>query len=153
MKLSSTIRAWSDPQLASLLDVRPSRLAGALAQLNRGEDKERIAAAVARFYEATKKDESADGNTIGALLGEANRGELLVRIPVYTGAEGELTSNVALVTRLDDGTLPTPQFHNELHLSGRGPSSSSTGTRPPSSPYAAGPMRISARTTTDTRPS
>ena len=37
----------SDQQLAALLDERPSRLAGALAQLNQGEDKERIATAVA----------------------------------------------------------------------------------------------------------
>ena len=99
----------SDPQLAALLDVRPSRLAGALAQLNQGEDKERTAAAVARFYEATGKDE--DRNTIGALLREANRGELLLRIPVYTGPEGELTSNVALVPRLEDGTRPALRFH------------------------------------------
>ena len=101
----------SDPQLAALLDVRPSRLADALAQLNQGEDEERIAAAVARFNEATGKDEDADRNTIGALIREANRGELLVRIPVYTGPEGELTSNVALVPLREDGTLPAPRFH------------------------------------------
>ena len=64
---------------------------------------------MARFYEATGKDE--DRNTIGALLREANRGELLLRIPVYTGPEGELTSNVALVPRLEDGTRPAPRFH------------------------------------------
>ena len=101
----------SDPQLADLLDVRPSRLADALAQLNQGEDEEKIAAAVARFNEATGEDENADRNTIGDLLREANRGELLVRIPVYTGPEGELTSNVALVPLLEDGTLPAPRFH------------------------------------------
>ena len=101
----------SDPQLADLLDVRPSRLADALAQLNQGEDEERIAAAVARFNETAGEDEDADRNTIGALLREANRGELLVRIPVYTGSEGELTSNVALVPLLEDGTLPAPRFH------------------------------------------
>ena len=101
----------SDPQLADLLDVRPSRLADALAQLNQGEDEEKIAAAVAWFNEATGEDENADRNTIGDLLREANRGELLVRIPVYTGPEGELTSNVALVPLLEDGTLPAPRFH------------------------------------------
>ena len=101
----------SDPQLADLLDVRPGRLAEALAQLNQGEDEERIAAAVARFNEATGEDEDADRNTIGALLREANSGELLGRIPVYTGPEGELTSNVASVPLLEDGTLPAPRFH------------------------------------------
>ena len=101
----------SDPQLASLLDVRSSRLADALAQLNRGEDQEKIAAAMARFNEATGADEGTDRNTIGALLRAANRGELLVRIPVYTGPQGELTSNVALVPLLEDGTLPAPRFH------------------------------------------
>ena len=101
----------SDPQLADLLDVRPSRLARALAQLNQGEDEERIAAAVARFNEATAEDEDADRNTIGALLREANRGELLVRIPVYSGPKGELTSNASLVPPLEDGTLPAPRFH------------------------------------------
>ena len=101
----------SDPQLAVLLDVRPSRLADALAQLNQGEDEAEIAAAVARFNEASGKDEDADRNTIGALLREANRGELLVRIPVYTGPQGELTSNVALAPPPEDGTLPTPRFH------------------------------------------
>ena len=55
-------------QLAALLDERPSRLAGALAQLNQGEDKERIAAAVARFHGATGTDEDAARNEIGALL-------------------------------------------------------------------------------------
>ena len=101
----------SDPQLAALLDVRPSRLADALAQLNQGEDEERVAAAVARLKEATGRDEEADGNTIGDLLREANRGELLVRIPVYSGPKGALTSNAALVPRLEDGNLPTPRFH------------------------------------------
>ena len=101
----------SDPQLAALLGVRPSRLADALAQLNQGEDEEGIAAAVARFNEATEQDEDADRNAIGALLREANRGELLVRIPVYSGPAGELTSNAALVPRLKDGTLPAPRFH------------------------------------------
>ena len=101
----------SDPQLADLLDVRPSRLADALAQLNQGEDEERIAAAVARFNEATGKDEDADRNAIGTLLREANRGELLVRIPVYSGPKGELTSNADLVPLLEDGTLPAPRFH------------------------------------------
>ena len=101
----------SDPQLADLLNVRPGKLAGALAQINRGEDKERITDVVARFNEATGEDEDADRNTIGALLRKANRGELLVRIPVYTGPEGELTSNVGLVPLLEDGTLPAPRFH------------------------------------------
>ena len=49
----------SDPQLAALLGLTSSRAAGALAQLNQGEDKERIATAVARFYEATGTDEDA----------------------------------------------------------------------------------------------
>ena len=101
----------SDPQLAALLDVRSGRLAEALAQINQGEDKERIAAAVARFNEATGEDEDVDRNTIGALLREANRGELSVRIPVYTGPEGGLTSNVASVPLLEDGTLPASRFH------------------------------------------
>ena len=101
----------SDPQLAALLDVRSCRLAEALAQINQGEDKERIAAAVARFNEATGEDEDVDRNTIGALLREANRGELAVRIPVYTGPEGGLTSNVASVPLLEDGTLPASRFH------------------------------------------
>ena len=101
----------SDPQLSDLLGVRPGRLAEALAQINQGEDEERIAAAVARFNEATGKDEDADRNTIGALLREANSGELLVRIPVYTGPEGELTSSIASVPLLTDETLPAPQFH------------------------------------------
>ena len=101
----------SDPQLAALMDVRPGRLAEALAQINQGEDKERIAAAVARFNEAMGEGEDADRNTIGTLLRESNRGELLVRIPVYTGPAGELTSNPALVPILEDGTLPAPQFH------------------------------------------
>ena len=95
----------------ALLNVRSGKLAEALAQINQGEDEERIAAAVARFNEATGEDENVDRNTIGALLREANRGELLVRIPVYTGPEGGLTSNVASVPLLEDGTLPKPQFH------------------------------------------
>ena len=66
---------------------------------------------MARFNAATGKDEDADRNTIGALLKKANRGELLVRIPVYTGPEGELTSYVDLVPRFEDGTLPVPRFH------------------------------------------
>ena len=101
----------SDPQLAALLDVRPGRLAEALAQINREEDEERIAAAVARFNEATGEDEESDGIKMGALLREANRGELLVRIPVYTGPAGELTSNVDLVPLLENGTLPAHRFH------------------------------------------
>ena len=102
----------SDPQLADLLGVRPGRLAGALAQLNRGEDEAKIAAAVAQFIrEASVENEATDRTKIGALLAEANSGELLVRIPVYLGPEGELTSNVALVPLLEDGTLPKPQFH------------------------------------------
>ena len=101
----------SDPQLAALLDVRPGRLAEALAQINREEDEERIAAAVARFNEATGEDEESDGTKMGALLREANRGELLVRIPVYTGPAGELTSNVDLVPPLENGTLPAHRFH------------------------------------------
>ena len=101
----------SDPQLATLLDVRPGRVADALAQLNQGEDEERIAAALARFNEDEGKDEDADRSAIGTLLREANRGELLVRIPVYSGPEGELTSNAALVPLLEDGTLPAPRFH------------------------------------------
>ena len=100
----------SDPQLAALLDVRPSRLADALDQLNQGEDQEKVAAAMARFNAATGKDEDAGRNTIGGLLREANRGELLVRIPVYPGPGGALTSNVALVPLLEDGTLPAPRF-------------------------------------------
>ena len=109
----------SDQQLAALLDVRPSKLAVALGQLNRGEDEERIAAALARFNAATGKDEDADRNTIGALLKKANRGELLVRIPVYTGPEGELTSYVDLVPRFEDGTLPVPRFHmNYISVAG-----------------------------------
>ena len=101
----------SDPQLTDLLDVRPGRLAEVLAQVNRGEDGEKVAAAVARFNEATGEDEDADRNSFGALLREANRGELLVRIPVYTGPEGDLTSHVASVPLLEDGTLPAPRFH------------------------------------------
>ena len=101
----------SDPQLATLLDVRPGRVAEAVAQLNQGEDEKRIAAAVARFNEANGEDEAADGKRMGALLAAANCGELLVRIPVYLGPEDELTSNVAVVPLLEDGTLPAPQFH------------------------------------------
>ena len=101
----------SDPQLAALLKARPGRLAEALAQINRGEDKERIAAAVARFNEATGEDEVADRSTFSSLLRQANRGELLVRMPVYTGPEGGLTSNSASVPLLENGTLPAPRFH------------------------------------------
>ena len=102
----------SDTQLADLLEVRPGRLAEAVAQLNEGEDEAMIAAAVARFIEEPSgEDEAADRTRIGALLAEANSGELLVRIPVYTGPEGELTSNVALVPLLEDETLPAPRFH------------------------------------------
>ena len=102
----------SDPQLAALLDVRPGRLAGAVAQINQGEDEARIADALSRFIqEANGEDEAADRAKIGALLAEANSGELLVRIPVYPGPEGELTSNVAAVPRLKDGSLPPPLFH------------------------------------------
>ena len=104
----------SDQQLASLLVVRPSRLAEAMAQINQGEDKEKekVAAAVAQFIrEASGENEAADRTKIGDLLAEANSGELLVRIPVYRGPEDELTSNLALVPLLDDGTLPVPQFH------------------------------------------
>ena len=102
----------SDPQLEALLDVRPGRLAGAVAQLNQGEDQKEIAAAVSRFiHEYSGEDEAADRAKIGALLAEANSGQLLVRIPVYLGPEGEFTSNVAAVPRLEDGSLPPPQFH------------------------------------------
>ena len=102
----------SDTQLATLLEVRPRRISEAVAQLNRGEDEAKIAAALARFIkEASGQDEAADRDKIGSLLAEANSGELLVRIPVYLGPEGELTSDVALVPLLDDGSLPAPQFH------------------------------------------
>ena len=102
----------SDPQLADLLEVRSGRLAGAIAQLNRGEDEKEIAAAAAQFIrEASVENEVADSTKIRALLAEANSGELLVRIPVYLGPEGELTSNVALVPLLENGTLPAPRFH------------------------------------------
>ena len=102
----------SDPQLADLLEVRSGRLAGAIAQLNRGEDEKEIAAAVAQFIrEANVENEVADRTKIGALLAEANSGELLVRIPVYPGPEAELTSNVALVPLLENRTLPAPRFH------------------------------------------
>ena len=102
----------SDPQLANLLDVRPGRLAGALAQLNQGEDEAKISAALARFIEESGgEDEAADRARIGALLAEANSGELLVRIPVYIGPDGELTSNVTLVPPLEDGKLPAHRFH------------------------------------------
>ena len=101
----------SDPQLAELLDVRPGRLAEALAQINRGEDAKKVAAAVAKFNQGKGENEDADRNTIGALLRESGGGELLVRIPVYTGPEGEPTSNVALVPLLEDGALPAPKFH------------------------------------------
>ena len=101
----------SDPQLAALLKVRPGRLAEALAQINRGEDKESIAAAVARFNEATGEDEISDRSTVGSLLRQANRGELLVRMPVYTGPAGGLTSNAASVPLLENGTVPAPRFH------------------------------------------
>ena len=98
----------SDPQVADLLDVRPGRLADAVAQLNRGEDEARIAAAVARFNESVGDDEDEARMRMGALLAEANCGELLVRIPVYTGPGGEPTSNVALF----EGLLrPAPEFH------------------------------------------
>ena len=99
----------SDPQLAALLDVRSGRLAEALAQINQGEDKERIAAAVARFNEATGEDEDVDRNTIGALLREANRGELSVRIPVYTGPGGRTDVQCGLGTpagRRDPACVP-----------------------------------------------
>ena len=98
----------SDPQLATLLDVRPGRVAEAVAQLNQGEDEEMIAAAVARFNESAGVDDDEDRRKMGALLAEANCGELLVRIPVYTGPGGELTSNVALFEGLP---RPAPEFH------------------------------------------
>ena len=98
----------TDPQLRTLLGVQGPRLADAIAQLNRGEDEQAIAAAVARFNEATGEHEDEDRTTIGDLLAGANRGELLVRIPVYTGLEVLLTSNVAL---FDSQPLPAPKFH------------------------------------------
>ena len=101
----------TDAQLATLVDVRPGRLANALDQLNQGEDQEKIAAALTRFHQATKTDEHAERRSIGDLLTEANRGGLLVRIPVYGGPDGELTSNVATVPRREDGTMPPPKFH------------------------------------------
>ena len=97
----------SDAQLMTLLDVRAGRLADAVKQLNRGEDERAVATAVARFKEATGENEDRDRDKIGALLKEANCGELLVRIPVYTGPEDVLTSNVAL---LEGQPLPPPEF-------------------------------------------
>ena len=114
-KIFETVEHYSglsDLQLATLLDVRPGRLAGAVAQLNRGEDEAKIAAALALFIEeADGKNEDADRTKMGNLLRGANSGEPLVRIPVYMGTEDELTSNVASVPRLKDGSLPPPQFH------------------------------------------
>ena len=91
----------TDPQLQSLLDVREARIAGALAQLNRGEDERAIADALAWFNRAEEELK------IGDLLSEANRGELLVRIPVYEDPDGELTSDVR---RFGDLALPEPVF-------------------------------------------
>ena len=63
----------SDPQLAALLDVRPRRLAEAVAQLNRGEDEAKVAAALARFIEEGRgDDEAADRAKLGDLLRGAN---------------------------------------------------------------------------------
>ena len=108
----------TDPQLADLLKVRPSRLAQALAQLNEGGDEERIAAAVARFNETKGEDEDADRNTVAALLREANSGELLVRIPVY-GTRGPTDVQRGLgapARRRDPARDPVP---HELHFRGR----------------------------------
>ena len=104
----------SDLQLSSLLNVRPGRIVGAVAQLNQGENPEMIAAALVRFNEGAGVDEDEDRRRMGALLAEANQGELLVRIPVYMGLvkqREQLTSNVALVPLEEDGTLPEPEFH------------------------------------------
>ena len=97
----------NDKQLSTLLDVRGSRLASVIDQLNRDEDEMAIAAAVARFNEATGENKDEERTKIGNLLAEANRGELLVRIPVYRDEKGVLTSNVSL---FGDRPLPTPEF-------------------------------------------
>ena len=85
----------TDTQLKNLLNVREGRLSDAIAQLNRGEDENAIANAVARFNKAKGEDGNTDRKEIGDLLAEANHGELLLRIPVYKTPEGELTSNAS----------------------------------------------------------
>ena len=104
------VSGLTDPQLCELLSVRNGRLAAAVAQLNQGEDQRAVAGALARFNADMDKAEAADKDRIkiGDYLTEANRGELLVRIPVYKGPDGELTSDVR---RFGDLALPNPEFH------------------------------------------
>ena len=101
------------PQLHTLLDVSETRIAGAVAQINRGEDKRAIADALARFNRAEEEfniigDPAAERPKIGDRLSEVEGGALLVRIPVYKDPKGELTSDVR---RFGDLSLPVPEYH------------------------------------------
>ena len=86
------------PQLHTLLNVSETRIAGAVAQLNRGEDERAIADALAWFNRAEEEfnigDPAAERPKIGDPLSEVKGGALLVRIPVYKGPDDELTSDV-----------------------------------------------------------
>ena len=112
--------------MCAALGVRPSRLAGAVAQLNRGEDQGAVAEALALFHRAEEERamdrarnrlNRANGDLrIRDFLAPANNGELLVRIPVYRGPDGEPTSHVH---RFDGLPLPDPLFHMH-YVSGEG---------------------------------
>ena len=106
----------TEPQLCKLLDVRYGMLADAVAQLNQGEDQQLVADALARFNVDMDKAQAGvrDKIRIEDYMAEANRGQLLVRVPVYKGPDGELTSNVR---RFDGLALPNPEFH--MHYGSR----------------------------------
>ena len=116
----------NEPQLCTLLDVRPGRLAGAVAQLNRGENEQAVAGALVQFHRAEEERAAArarnrltqagDDLKIRDFLAPANRGELVVRIGVFDGPGGELTSDIR---RFDGFPLPDPLFHMH-YVSGEG---------------------------------
>ena len=110
------VSGLTEPQLSTLLGVGNRRLAGAVTQLNQGEDEQAVADALARFNVEVDKAQAGvkDKIRIDDYMTEANRGELLVRIPVYEGPDGELTSNVR---RFDGVALPNPEFH--MHYGSR----------------------------------
>ena len=110
------VSGLTEPQLCKLLGVRNWMLADAVAQLNQGEDEHAVADALARFNADVANAEAADKDKIKIedYMTEANRGQLLVRVPVYKGPDGELTSNVR---RFDGLALPKPEFH--MHYGSR----------------------------------
>ena len=116
----------NEPQLCTLLDVRPGRLASAVAQLNRGENEQAVAEALVQFHRAEEERAAAraqnrltqakDDLKIRDFLAPANHGELLVRIAVFDGPGGELTSDIH---PFDGFPLPDPLFHMH-YVSGEG---------------------------------